>query len=82
MLQSCRLKSIASPFGSLTAQKRDFKNETTGFSFISCSVTGTGTIYIGRAWGVYSRVVFSHTFIDDIIRPEGWYNWGVPEREK
>ncbi|KAF7013867.1 hypothetical protein CFC21_027915 [Triticum aestivum] len=55
--------------------------EDTGFSFVNCRVTGSGALYLGRAWGTFSRVVFAYTYIDDIIVPHGWYNWGDPSRE-
>ncbi len=81
-LQSCQLNSIAQPGqGSLTAQKRT-GNENTGFSFVGCTITGTGPIYLGRAWGPNSRVVFIQCNIADIILPSGWYDWGVSSREK
>ncbi|KAH7424416.1 hypothetical protein KP509_11G007900 [Ceratopteris richardii] len=79
---SCRLNSIASPSGSLTAQKRLSTKENTGFSFLKCVVTGTGSIYLGRAWGPASRVVFSFTYFADIILPAGWFDWGESKRQK
>ncbi|KAH7428010.1 hypothetical protein KP509_10G071200 [Ceratopteris richardii] len=77
-----RLHSIANPSGSLTAQKRQTTSENTGFSFVKCVVTGSGSIYLGRAWGPASRVVYSFTYFDDIIRPEGWFDWGDKSRQK
>ncbi|TQE02363.1 hypothetical protein C1H46_012002 [Malus baccata] len=44
-------------------------------------VTGSGALYLGRAWGPFSRVVFAYTYMDNIIIPKGWYNWGDPNRE-
>ncbi|XP_024370104.1 probable pectinesterase 53 [Physcomitrium patens] len=80
--QNCHLNSIAHPgSGSLTAQKRS-GDEDTGFSFVGCSITGTGPIYLGRAWGPSSRVVFIQCYISDIILPEGWYDWGDSSRQK
>jgi hypothetical protein len=81
-LQTCQLNSIANPgSGSLTAQKRT-GNENTGFSFVGCTITGSGPIYLGRAWGPNSRVVFIYCTIADIITPAGWYDWGVSSRDK
>ncbi len=82
-MQKCHLNSIANPgSGSLTAQKRSSKGEDTGFSFVGCVVTGSGPIYLGRAWGPYSRVVFIRTYIEDLIIPAGWYDWGLSSRRK
>ena len=55
--------------------------DDTGFSFVKCKVTGSGALYLGRAWGPFSRVVFAYTYMDNIILPTGWYNWGDPNRE-
>jgi pectinesterase len=49
---------------------------------VRCVVTGSGNIYLGRAWGPASRVVYSYTYFDDIILPQGWFNWADPSREK
>ncbi|KAK3439079.1 hypothetical protein EUGRSUZ_C03721 [Eucalyptus grandis] len=67
--------------GALTAQGRSSMLEDTGFSFLKCKVTGSGALYLGRAWGPFSRVVFAYTWMDDIIIPKGWSNWGDPGRE-
>ncbi|KAI5055555.1 hypothetical protein GOP47_0029076 [Adiantum capillus-veneris] len=78
----CHIHSIATPWGSITAQKQMEPKENTGYSFAYCMVTGTGTIYLGRSWGPFSRVVYSFTYFDDIIRPEGWNDWNVPSNQK
>ncbi|KAH7440755.1 hypothetical protein KP509_03G008900 [Ceratopteris richardii] len=78
----CRLHSIANPTGSITAQKRQTTDENTGFSFVKCVVTGSGSIFLGRAWGPASRVVYSATYFDDIIIPQGWFDWGDASRQK
>ncbi|KAH7282766.1 hypothetical protein KP509_35G046900 [Ceratopteris richardii] len=78
----CHLHSIATPWGSISAQKRLEPEENTGYSFVYCMVTGSGTIYLGRAWGPYSRVVYAHTYFDNIIRPEGWNDFGLVANQK
>lgn len=81
--QSCRINSIAKAnSGSITAQKRGPDNLASGFSFVGCTITGSGTIYLGRAWGTYSRVVFIRCNITNKIIPAGWYDWGDKRREK
>lgn len=82
LYEGCQLHTISTSAGSLTAQKRKSSTEDTGFSFLNCSVSGSGIVYLGRAWGAYSRVVYIDTYIDDIILPGGWYNWGIKSREK
>lgn len=80
-MQGCDVHAIAQRYGALTAQARSSMLDDTGFSFLNCKVTGSGALYLGRAWGPFSRVVFAYTYIDNIIIPAGWYNWGDPNRE-
>eukprot|EP00246_Nothoceros_aenigmaticus_P004710 TRINITY_DN16385_c0_g1_i1.p1 TRINITY_DN16385_c0_g1~~TRINITY_DN16385_c0_g1_i1.p1 ORF type:complete len:391 (+),score=33.12 TRINITY_DN16385_c0_g1_i1:199-1371(+) len=82
LIRKCHLHSIAKTFGSLTAQKRLDKKDAGGFSIVGCVITGSGSIFLGRAWGPYSRVVYSYCYFADIIRPGGWDNWSDPKREK
>lgn len=81
LYEGCHLHAITNSVGALTAQKRDSLLEETGFSFVHCKVTGSGALYLGRAWGTFSRVVFAFTFMDKIINPSGWYDWGNKSRE-
>ncbi|MCO5585833.1 hypothetical protein L7F22_039766 [Adiantum nelumboides] len=81
LYKGCELRTVLRSTESLTAQKRSSPGEDTGFSFVDCKVTGEGLAYLGRAWGPYSRVVFSYTAMADIIKPQGWYNWGDSSRE-
>ena len=75
------MHAVAQNMGALTAQGRSSLLDDTGFSFVNCKVTGSGALYLGRAWGPFSRVVFAYTYMDNIIIPKGWYNWGDPNRE-
>ncbi|XP_028794278.1 probable pectinesterase 53 [Neltuma alba] len=81
LFEGCHVHAIAQNIGALTAQGRSSMLEDTGFSFVHCKVTGSGALYLGRAWGPFSRVVFAYTYMDNIILPKGWYNWGDPNRE-
>ncbi|GAV84341.1 Pectinesterase domain-containing protein [Cephalotus follicularis] len=81
LFEGCQVHAIAQYTGALTAQARSSILDDTGFSFVNCKVTGSGALFLGRAWGPFSRVVFAYTYMDDIIIPKGWYNWGDPNRE-
>ncbi|XP_047943995.1 probable pectinesterase 53 isoform X1 [Salvia hispanica] len=81
LFENCHVHAIASRVGAVTAQGRSSILDESGFSFVKCKVTGSGALYLGRAWGPFSRVVFSYTYMDNIIIPKGWYNWGDPSRE-
>ena len=81
-MQSCHLHEVADTFGSLTAQKRNESKMHTGFAFLDCKVDGTGIVYLGRAWGNFSRTVFSYTYMSDIIYGPGWSDFGFPDRQQ
>lgn len=67
--------------GSITAQNRNDPHDAGGFVFLSCSIMGTGDVYLGRAWGSYSRVIFMYTYMSNIIVPDGWDDWGQTARQ-
>lgn len=82
LYENCYLNSVTKKVASLTAQKRS--NSTimsSGFSFKDSVVTGSGQVFLGRAWGDYSRVVFSFTFMDKLVLPQGWSDWGKHTRD-
>ncbi|KAL6496555.1 putative pectinesterase 53 [Orobanche gracilis] len=81
LFEKCHVHAIAPIIGAVTAQGRKSIVDDTGFSFVHCKVTGSGTLYLGRAWGPFSTVVFAFTYMDNIVIPKGWYNWGDPSRE-
>lgn len=84
-MQSCELHEIATQnyiSGSITAQKRSSSAENTGFVFINCIISGTGQVFLGRAWGPFSRVIYLYTYMNDIIIPAGWQDWSNPSRER
>ncbi|XP_068649991.1 probable pectinesterase 68 isoform X1 [Aristolochia californica] len=75
MYKDCELHSIATRFGSIAAQNRHSPSERTGFAFVNCRVTGSGPVYVGRAMGQYSRIVYSYTYFDNMVAHGGWDDW-------
>ena len=61
--------------GSITAANREHETEMSGFIFIKGKVYGIGGVYLGRAKGPYSRVIFAKTYLSKTVVPEGWTNW-------
>lgn len=64
--------------GYVTAQGRETSEETNGYVFKDCTITGsasTGTVYLGRPWQLYSRAVFLDTKMGPAISPAGWSQW-------
>jgi len=61
------------------------QDQAFGYVFSNCRITGeTPEIrtYLGRPWRDFASVAFLHTRMSEVVRPEGWHNWGQPSREK
>ncbi|KAL1226368.1 putative pectinesterase 67 [Cardamine amara subsp. amara] len=63
------------PYGSITAHHRENPEEKTGYVFIRGKVYGIDEVYLGRAKGPYSRVIFAKTYLSKTVVPNGWTNW-------
>jgi pectinesterase len=59
-------------------------NQAFGLVFSKCEITGEPDVktYLGRPWRPWASTIFINTGMSDVVRPEGWHNWGHPEREK
>ncbi|KAL5551171.1 hypothetical protein UlMin_001347 [Ulmus minor] len=78
MYKDCEIHSVATKFGSIAAHYRNSPYEKTGFAFVHCRVTGTGPVYVGRAMGKYSRIVYSYSYFADVVAHGGWDDWAPP----
>nr|CAB3454920.1 unnamed protein product [Digitaria exilis] len=76
LYQGCTLHAVATSYGAIAASQRSSPTEDSGFSFVGCRLTGSGMLYLGRAWGRYARVVYSYCDLSGIVVPQGWSDWG------
>jgi pectinesterase len=56
-----------------------------GFVFLHCKITGdapAGSVYLGRPWRPYAKTAFIECELSEVIKEEGWHNWGKEEAEK
>ncbi|CAI9104538.1 OLC1v1003230C2 [Oldenlandia corymbosa var. corymbosa] len=81
LFERCHLHTTSEKLGAITAQHRNSALENTGFIFLGCRITGNGTTVLGRPWGPYSRVIFAFTYMSDVIVPQGWNDWGDPNKQ-
>lgn len=65
----------------VTAASTPKENEF-GYVFNNCVLTGDSTLHsvsLGRPWRPYAAVVYTHCYIGQHIRAEGWANWNNTE---
>lgn len=82
--EDCTIHSLGN--GYLTAASTPEK-QAYGYVFLNCKVTANesqkkGSVYLGRPWRPYAKVVFIKTDMEQHIKPEAWHNWGKTENEK
>jgi len=55
-----------------------------GYVFMNCKISGAAekTAYLGRPWRPNAKTVFINCELSEVIRPEGWNNWGKESNEK
>ncbi|HEX4037805.1 MAG TPA: pectinesterase family protein [Acidobacteriaceae bacterium] len=71
--------------GFLTAQSRTSANQGTGYVIVNSRVTtdeDISSIFLGRPWRPYARVVFMDTELPATIDPAGWNSWGKASNEQ
>ena len=76
--ENCEIHAIPHDEVMLTAHMRTGPDEDRAYVFDGCHITsepGVGTLWFGRPWRDYSRVIFLNTRIDAELHPDGWREW-------
>ncbi|CAI7769812.1 unnamed protein product [Closterium sp. NIES-53] len=83
--ESCVLQMSSYGFASVTAQKRDIKDDDNCFVMVQSRIIGQQPIiaqgWLGRSWGQYACTIFAHSYMDEIINADAWNNFYVRSRE-
>lgn len=80
VFQNCEIHSRRGNY--ITASSAP-KDNPFGIVFLNCKLSAEPEVvtFLGRPWREYANVVYINCEMDAHIRPEGWNNWGKPERE-
>jgi len=80
--EKCEIHCVAN--GYITAPSTQ-ENQAFGFIFSNCKIAGANDevrTFLARPWRAYGSTTFLSCEMSAVIKPEGWNNWGKPEREK
>ncbi|RQP01965.1 hypothetical protein POPTR_017G054700v4 [Populus trichocarpa] len=77
--EGCSIQVLEGGF--ITAQGRTNPSDANGFVFKGCNVFGKSSVYLGRPWRGYSRVLFYKSNFSNIVDPEGWNAWNFVGHE-
>jgi pectinesterase len=83
--ENCEIHAIPHDEVMLTAHMRLSATEDRAYVFDGCRITsepGVGTLWFGRPWRDYSRVIFLNTRIDAELHPDGWREWTPGETRR
>jgi pectinesterase len=61
------------------------ENKKFGYVFMDCKITGNAlanSFLLGRPWRPNAKTVFLNCTMSNLVKPEGWSNWGKAENEK
>lgn len=71
--------------GAITANGRDSDDNVSYYVITDSTIQAgspspsEGTVYLGRPWRDYARVVFQRSSLSDIINSAGWEQWSTSE---
>lgn len=78
-----RCTIVCKDHGYITAPSSN-EGATFGFVFLDCKIAGSASeasFYLGRPWRPFGKSAFLRCEMGNMIKPEGWHNWGKPDAE-
>lgn len=60
------------------------QNSAFGYVFYRCKISGENpqSFHLGRPWRPFANVAFIECEMSDVIKSDGWNNWGKTSNEK
>lgn len=81
--KDCTITSTAIRHGAIAAHHRGSPDDDTGFSFVNCTLNGTGkSVDLGRAWGPYARTVYCYCNMDVNVSEQRWNDMGDESKRR
>ncbi|XP_071724045.1 pectinesterase-like [Rutidosis leptorrhynchoides] len=82
IFQNCKILARNATTTVIAASGRNSTNDNSGFVFQFCNIFGNADFankltFLGRPWGLYSRIVVMQSSLDNYINPRGWISWGT-----
>ncbi|KAF1708378.1 pectin esterase [Pseudoxanthomonas sacheonensis] len=81
LFENCELHSVGDGYVTAAATP---EGAAYGYVFRSCRLTaapGVKRVYLGRPWREHAQVAILDSQLGTHIAPEGWHDWGKPERQ-
>lgn len=81
LFENCELRSVGDGYVTAAATP---EGKPYGYVFRHCRLTaaaGVTRVYLGRPWREHARVAILDSELGAHIVPEGWHDWGKPERQ-
>ena len=81
LFENCELHSVGDGYVTAAATPEGAAH---GYVFRQCRLTaapGVKRVYLGRPWREHAQVAILDSELGAHIVPEGWHDWGKPERQ-
>lgn len=79
--ENCQIHCIGGGYITAASTREDV---CFGLAFNRCRITAEPDVktFLGRPWRANASTLFLNCDMSDAVKPEGWNDWGKPERQK